>query len=450
MRGQYVRIIHPVGTYAPVAPESSATLGDQAGCTATQVRLGAGALTGNDAYKGWGFMITSGTSSQFRLVTGYNGTTKLATLDRNLDAPLPSAVSKIDFYKPDNVPFIGLQGRAVLNVAEIEVYPDWASPDSGTNLVKSGVATQTGSGLGGDGKPYPAINAIDGDYANFSLTGYDGSGPVWLMVDLKKEADIGIIRVIPRRGVQTRMHGFQFEILDSSSKVVYSSNPIATAMNAYEVFPPAKDVLGTLSATGGSYFTQFTPFSACSAPCGSGTRKRIRGMIPNTDGSVISTNPADLVQIEPCNTHACPVFSAWSDYGACTDNKQTRTRTLISGLAGPGDILTESATCTSTMPTVFSDWGLYGDCSNGKKSRNRTVVSGSNWTAADLREEADCTASTAPAAVPIPTPIPNETVTTTNASDNRMQFLEDNKLPISIVGAVIMLILICCIYKCCK
>lgn len=62
---------------------------------------------------------------------------------------------------------------------------------------------------------------------------------------------IGIVRVVNRRDCcQNRILGFQIEILDTSSKVVYSSNRISAIAHTYEVFPPNKDVFGTISPTG--------------------------------------------------------------------------------------------------------------------------------------------------------------------------------------------------------
>lgn len=444
MRGQFVRIIHQAGTYPEIVPDYSETLGDQTGCSSSQVRLGTKALSGSDAYKGWGIKVTSGTNSgEIHTVTTYNGATKIATLDKSWTKQNPAAGSMIVLAVPGKAKYLGLTGRAVLSFAELEVYSDWAAADSGINLAKGGTATMSGSGLGGDGKSYPASNAVDGNYANFTLSGYDGTGPVWWMVDLKKEVDIAIIRLVNRRDfAPERLYGFQFQILNSSSKVIFTSNQILNTMHAHEVFPPSTAVQGTMSSTGlgsSSFFTQFSPFSACTAPCGGGTRKRVRGMIPNSDGRLLSNNPADLVQIEPCNTQTCPVFSTWSDYGDCVADKKTRTRKLLSGTAGPGDLLSETTACTlapvfsdwspysecvndkktrtrkvlsgttsnptdlldtapcTVAPTVFTDWTDYGDCVSGKKTRTRTVFSGTKWSPSDLLDTADCTAATQPA-----------------------------------------------------
>ena len=477
MRGQFVRIIHQTGTYPEIVPDYSETLGDQTGCSSSQVRLGSKALSGSDAYKGWGIKVTSGNNNgEIHTVTKYDGATKLATLDKSWTKQNPAVGSTIILAVPGKAKYLSLSGRAVLNFAELEVYSDWAAVDSGINLAKGGTATMSGNGLGGDGKPYPASNAIDGNYANFTLSGYDGTGPVWWMVDLKKEFDIAIIRLVNRRDYgPERLYGFQFQILDSSSKVIFTSNKVLDTMHAHEVFPPSMVVHGTMSSTGlgsSSFFTQFSPFSACTAKCGGGTRKRVRGMIPNSDGRLISNNPADLVQVEPCNTQTCPVFSTWSDYGDCVAEKKTRTRKLLSGTAGPGDLLSESASCTmapvfsdwspysecvddkktrtrkvlsgttskptdlsetapcTVAPTVFTDWTDYGDCVSGKKTRSRAVFSGTKWSPSDLLETADCTAATQPA------PTTSSNATTAAASTPDVSTVTTTNTATPVVSAV--------------
>lgn len=449
MKGRYVRIIHQTGTYPAMVADFSDTLEDQTGCQLNQVRLGPRALATDGAYKGWLIKITSGSNnSQTSTVTEYNGTSKIATLKTNWVKQVPDKGSTFILVKPEKAPFTSLSGRAILNFTELGVYPNWTLPDSGTNLALAGTATMSGNGLGGDGKSYPASNAIDGSYANFTLSGYDGTGPVWWMVDLRNDADIYIIRLVNRRDAgQERMLGFQFQILDSSSKVIYTSDPITTSMHAYEVFPPSKVVQGSRSTglASASFFTQFTPFSACSVACGGGTRKRVRGIVPDNTKDVryLSTNPADLVETEPCNTQTCPVFSAWSPFTDCVAGKKTRTRTVVSGIAGAADLL-DTSDCTE-LPT-YSDWTPYTDCIAGKKSRTRTALSGTA-AAGDLLETTDCTVT------PTPTPIIQ---TALNAipvqysdTGNTPTVWERFKTEILIAVAIITFIIICSMCKCC-
>jgi hypothetical protein len=66
----------------------------QAGATSTELKLRAGASAVTDFYKNGLVAITSGTGvGQSRSITGYDGTTKIATVDRAWGTPLPIAGS---------------------------------------------------------------------------------------------------------------------------------------------------------------------------------------------------------------------------------------------------------------------------------------------------------------------------------------------------------------------
>src|SRR5215217_6393825 len=403
MKGRYVRIFHPTGIYQQLPPDITDTLGDQTGCKPNEVRLGTKAY--DVTYSKWGMKLTSGSNSgEIRTLTAYDSASKIATVDQNWTIQ-PNTGSTYILVKPEKVPFMILgTTRAALNFTELEVYPNWLSPDATVDQARTGTATMSsGKGLSSQsvitytgpppvGSPYEASNGIDGNYTNFVHSGYDGSGEVWWMVDLKNDVDIYIIRLINRRdGWWQRLLGFQIQILDYKSVVVYTSDPITSVMHAYEVFPPATAVAGTLSTTGfgySSFHTQWSPFSSCSATCGGGTSVSVRGMIPNVDGREISNTPAALVQSQACNTQACPVYSAWGPYTPCVAGVKTRSRTVVSGVAANSKDLLDSADCP--LPPTFSIWSPYSNCAAGKKTRTRTTLSGTAGPG-DLLDSADCT-----------------------------------------------------------
>lgn len=321
MKGKYVRIIHPVGTYPSVTPEVDDVLPTQTGLLLNEVRLGVKASSVNDVHKGWGIRIMTGVNNiqEYRNITAYNGSTKVATLD------VPWANLPVDdgaryaLAKPDNRAYLELFGAvAIFTAAEVQVLSDWSSVDYGTNFALGGTATYS-SGPGKPGTYYDASRAIDGDVAatNFTQSNPATFGTVWWMVELTREVDIGIVRVVNRRDCcQNRILGFQIEVLDTSMKVVYSSNPISAVAHTYEVFPPNKDVFGTISPTGalGTYFTQYTPFGNCNATCGGGVKKRVRGIISDQNGLFATMSSKDLEDTQPCNLGKCIVSVPTVDY----------------------------------------------------------------------------------------------------------------------------------------
>ena len=74
------------------------------------------------------------------------------------------------------------------------------------------------------------------------------------------------------------------------------------------------------------------------------------------------------------------VLSEWSDWSACVSGTQTRTRTVITSPQNGGDacgVLSETRVCI-TPPTpincVVSEWSEWGACVNGAQTRTRTVL----------------------------------------------------------------------------
>jgi hypothetical protein len=75
------------------------TLTAQTGATTTTVILPTGASAVTDFYKGWYIKVTSGNNNnQVRLITGYNGTTKTATINTAWNATQPAATDTLSLY----------------------------------------------------------------------------------------------------------------------------------------------------------------------------------------------------------------------------------------------------------------------------------------------------------------------------------------------------------------
>ena len=81
-------------------------LGDQTGMTSNQVKLPAEASSSNDYYTNWWIRITSGFSNdQVRQITGYNGSTKIASLSSAWSSQNPANNDYVSLY---NKPYVGL------------------------------------------------------------------------------------------------------------------------------------------------------------------------------------------------------------------------------------------------------------------------------------------------------------------------------------------------------
>lgn len=248
-------------------------------------------------------------------------------------------------------------GHAILNLSELEVYSsvDGLSVNLAlgkTATMSSVLSDQWGPSFANDGK-YPSTG-VGFAHSNDTPT----ATPVWLMIDLRAEHDIDIIRAINRRDCcQERMVGFSFEILDSTQKVIYTSSDIGEVAMAYEVFPPDVKIYKTMANAKDQFYTNWSPWSACSLPCGSGVQKRARGLIPNAKGEM-PTQPDALLETQACNTNKCAtVFSDWSDWGACVAGLKERRRTIVQDVAGqlgsatPAD-LSETQACPIPTPVT--------------------------------------------------------------------------------------------------
>ena len=88
-----------------------------------------------------------------------------------------------------------------------------------------------------------------------------------------------------------------------------------------------------------------------------------------------------------CNTQACPSWTTWSAYGACSvscgGGTQTRGRQCDNGIAGqPGcdGMATQERYCNGQVCPHWSAWAEYGACSKscdgGVATRSRVCLNG--------------------------------------------------------------------------
>jgi hypothetical protein len=95
---------------------ASFTLPDQSGMTNVQLKLNINASAINDYYKGWWVKVGSGFSNnQSRMISSYNGTTKIAVVSSPWFNQNPSIGDSIYLY---NKPYVGLVFNETSNVFE--------------------------------------------------------------------------------------------------------------------------------------------------------------------------------------------------------------------------------------------------------------------------------------------------------------------------------------------
>jgi len=88
------------------APYSTDTLPNQSGMSDTQIKLSSSASSVNDAYTGWWIEITSGfNSNQIRNITGYIGSTRIATLNSAWSSQNPTLGDSVSLF---NKPYVGV------------------------------------------------------------------------------------------------------------------------------------------------------------------------------------------------------------------------------------------------------------------------------------------------------------------------------------------------------
>ncbi|XP_078485763.1 uncharacterized protein LOC100180672 [Ciona intestinalis] len=136
------------------------------------------------------------------------------------------------------------------------------------------------------------------------------------------------------------------------------------------------------SASGvAAYRSEWSEFTACTASCGGGTRKRSRPCVRFNQND---TCDYQAEETHRCNVDACPQYGDWGNYGVCSltcgGGTQTRTRPCLpEGSTCQEDAqggASQSRPCNQMPCPVYSEWGSYGDCSAhcgiGQKNRTRT------------------------------------------------------------------------------
>merc|ERR1712216_146440 len=133
----------------------------------------------------------------------------------------------------------------------------------------------------------------------------------------------------------------------------------------------------------------WTAFSACSKTCGGGTKKRTKSVV-NTALYGGAKCPNDI-HYASCNHFQCPIdcrVSAWTAFTACSATCATgtkrRSRSILTVQAHGGatcPMLKEYKTCASFPCPVdckVSKWNAFGACSvtcgTGSKTKSRSII----------------------------------------------------------------------------
>jgi hypothetical protein len=135
--------------------------------------------------------------------------------------------------------------------------------------------------------------------------------------------------------------------------------------------------------------SEWEAYSDCTHTCGTGTQTRTRTIKDDVNYGGVACGSSQ--ESQHCNTFNCPInciISDWTDFGDCTlscaGGEQTATRTVSSthafgGVVCPTD-LTKSQNCnTQACPVncALSEWTEYDTCTRtcgtGSETRTRTV-----------------------------------------------------------------------------
>ena len=158
--------------------------------------------------------------------------------------------------------------------------------------------------------------------------------------------------------------------------------------------------------------SQWSPWSACDQDCGVGERQRTRVVLA-TNGDQCDQS---LLETEPCSGTGCPsdcTLSDWSDWTACSANcgtgERRRTRLTIDNAKNGGKCdqsVFETEPCIGAFCPVdckLSDWSDWSDCDAlcgpGQSGRTRTIIDEAKWdgTCTDiLLEHTPCMSKTCP------------------------------------------------------
>jgi len=154
-------------------------------------------------------------------------------------------------------------------------------------------------------------------------------------------------------------------------------------------------------------WSAWADWQACSATCGGGQRSRDRHCNNGRHGD--AGCQGDTIQTESCNTQDCPVWGSWSAFGQCSMTCQGgykhATRVCIGGVVGDegcvGDTK-KSQKCNTHLCPVWSAWAQTSPCSvtcgNGgqtthKRQCNNGNVGDSGCEGSDVKYES-CSGAT--------------------------------------------------------
>ncbi|XP_074652890.1 adhesion G protein-coupled receptor B3-like [Tubulanus polymorphus] len=137
------------------------------------------------------------------------------------------------------------------------------------------------------------------------------------------------------------------------------------------------------------FWDNWISWSDCSSSCGTGQRKRARSCFGPQHGG--SECEGVTTEIEPCNTHPCPVdgkWRSWSVWANCTLPCGSGIRSRIRQCVPPqhggrscNGISTESESCNEHPCPVDGQWNTWSNwltcsrsCGNGTTFRTRNCI----------------------------------------------------------------------------
>lgn len=135
-----------------------------------------------------------------------------------------------------------------MNIGDVEIM------SGGVNVAKGKTVTQSSTYA----SPFPVVNLVDEVFTNFAHTSCNEAG--WMTVDLASDMGIDSIKVTNRADCCSgRIIGAKVEILDSTNKVIYTSDAFKgkngetapttgaemTGFTTYTMTPPGTAVKGT-------------------------------------------------------------------------------------------------------------------------------------------------------------------------------------------------------------
>ena len=140
-------------------------------------------------------------------------------------------------------------------------------------------------------------------------------------------------------------------------------------------------------------WSDFGAWSECSADCEGGTQTRTRTCTNPAPANGGADCVGDATETQDCNTHGCPVDGGWSDFGPwsecsadCEGGTQTRSRTCTNPAPANGGAdcvgdATETQDCNLNPCPVHGGWSEFREwstcsakCGGGTKTRNRSCT----------------------------------------------------------------------------